>query len=472
MISRVITLSSFVVFLCSVPSSSRGATTALVTLTAYDVSANVGSLDLVQHAASGCLTSVCSDAGARYAFGRVYIVNRYGCDNIQVLDPNANFATVIQFSVGNGSNPQDIALVNPRRAYVSRYGSPDLWIVNPQTGAQTGTVSLAAFADADGIPEMAQMVLLGGRLFVALQRLDRNNFFSPTDHSDVAVIDTATNALVDCDLATPGVQPIRLIGTNPVTDLVPASGGVLLVGEAGYYGVADGGVDVIDRAQLRALGFRSTEATLGGDLGDLDVADAATAYAIVSDADFNTHLVQFNTTTGAFVRPLSVSSGFAFASAALDGRGELLLADRSTGGAGGVRFFDVATGNELTAYRRTFCLPPNVVVPLDEPVTAVTARRDGAVRALSLRTVASPASRGGVLLRLELPHASWLRVSVLAANGRHVRTLASSTYAAGTHDVAWDGCDGGGTRTSRGAYYVVAEAEGERVSARVVTLGR
>src|SRR5262245_1085421 len=78
-----------------------------------------------------------SDAVLRSFSGLIYAVNRFNFDNIQVIDPANGFATIQQFSVGNGSNPTDIALVSPTKAYVARYGSADLWIVNPQTGAHT-----------------------------------------------------------------------------------------------------------------------------------------------------------------------------------------------------------------------------------------------------------------------------------------------------------------------------------------------
>jgi len=112
--------------------------------------------DLAPRTAHCDVAPVNSDATLRWYGGLLYVVNRYGADNIQVIDP-ATHATLRQFSVGNGSNPHDIAFASPTRAYVTRFESTDLWIVNPVTGAHTGTVSLAAFADADGIPEMDRL---------------------------------------------------------------------------------------------------------------------------------------------------------------------------------------------------------------------------------------------------------------------------------------------------------------------------
>ncbi|MFN8548792.1 MAG: hypothetical protein U0527_12705 [Candidatus Eisenbacteria bacterium] len=104
------------------------------------------------------------------------MVNRFGCDSIQLIDPFHGYATVGECSVGNGSNPQDVAVVSPTRVYVSRYESNWLLEINPQTCARTDSISLAAFADADGTVEMHRMLLRGSRLYVELQRLDRSSF--------------------------------------------------------------------------------------------------------------------------------------------------------------------------------------------------------------------------------------------------------------------------------------------------------
>src|SRR5207253_1205201 len=81
-----------------------------------------------------------SDARARFFSGRVYVVNRLRVDSIQILDPQLGFVTPTNgvLSVGNGTNPQDIAFVNATKAYVSRLGSPKLLIIDPSTLKSTG----------------------------------------------------------------------------------------------------------------------------------------------------------------------------------------------------------------------------------------------------------------------------------------------------------------------------------------------
>src|SRR5262249_38491294 len=156
---------------------------------------------------------------------------------------------------GNGANPYDIAFASATKAYVTRYESTDLWIVDPTTGAQTGAISLAGLADADGIPEMDRLEMVGPLLFVSLQRVNRNAGFQPTDSSLVAVIDTRTDQLVDCDAAHAGVQGILLPRQNPVTPFVfdrPRTR--LYLGCAGQYGALDGGIVRVDPVGLVADG--------------------------------------------------------------------------------------------------------------------------------------------------------------------------------------------------------------------------
>ena len=298
-----------------------------------------------------------SDATLRTYGGMIYVVNRFGQDNIQVIDPGTRFATLRQFSTGNGSNPQDIVFASALKAYISRLGSANLLIVDPRTGLERGTISLAAFADGDGLPEMARMALVGNYLFVACQRL--TNFLG-VNPSAVAVIDTRTDAIVDVDPATPGVQAIPLNGRNPVTELVYDPGTTtLLVGCAGLYGALDGGIERIDPAAFRALGVVATEAVLGGDIGDIAWNGPDHSYAIVSDASFNSSLVAWSPTTGALLDTVYSPGGFSLPDCEVNGRGELYVCDNRLT-APGVRVFR-AGADTLLAGPLDTGLPPSQI---------------------------------------------------------------------------------------------------------------
>jgi hypothetical protein len=276
------------------------------------------------------VASVCPDAVGRSYGGLFYVVNRFGCDNIQVIDPAQNYATVRQFSVGAGSNPQDIVFQSPTRAFVSCYDQPTLLAVNPMTGQILDSISLAQFADSDGLPEMHRLFLEGKYLYVQLQRLDRNNGHLPVAPSYLVVIDVQTWSIVDTDVNIPGVTPIHLTGLNPTgpmeIDLVT---GKLLVPVSGQFLELDGGIERIDLARWKSDGFVVTESALGGDLLHYTQGNGQRAFAVISDASFATCLVAYHPVHGTKLQTIYCTSGFELADCETSQEGWLYLADRT-----------------------------------------------------------------------------------------------------------------------------------------------
>lgn len=406
-----------------------------------------------------------SDARVRWYNGRVYIVNRFGADNITVLD-GSTFGFVRQFSVGNGANPYDIAFASPTQAYVTRYESSDLWVVNPATGVHTGTLSLAGLADADGIPEMDRLQMVGPLLFVSLQRVNRNAGFQPTDSSLVAVVDTRSNTLVDCDDTVNGVQGILLPRTNPVTPFVldwPRSR--LYLGCAGAYGAADGGIVAIDAALLKAAGVVAHEAALGGDVLDLAWHDDARAYAIVSDAGFNTSLVRWSPVAGAALGTLYAPGGFTLSDIEITPDGSQVWACNSSFGSPGVRVFATATGAQ-TGGALVCTLPPQGIA-FDSAVNLEVPLHTAGGRVAMAAPSPNPA-RGAVRCAFTLSQRGDARIDVLDVAGRLVRTWAPGVLERGPHEIAWDGRDDAGTGVAAGLYRVRVRTGGESVSRSLV----
>lgn len=445
-----------------VPQARAAQTTAYVLSTDYSSPGSLAAIDVTTRAVAADVATVHSDPRLRWYAGRLYVVNRFGQDNIQVIDPAQNYATILQFSVGNGSNPQDIAFASSTKAYVTRLASSDLLIVNPQTGASPGVISLAAFADGDGLPEMDRMRLVGNHLFVALQRLES---FAPTESSLVAVVDVDADTLVDCDRARPGIQAIRLAGTNPGTMFeYDRASRRLLIGCIGGYGVHDGGVEWIDPVSLTAGGFAITGAALGGDVLDLEFESAARSYAIVSE-NFATRLVAFSPATGTVLDTLFAPGGFSLSDCERNDRGELYVC-KSLITAPGVFVLDAATGSLLAGPLDTV-LPP-VEVAFDEAGVAAVDPTAG-VPAAPVTTRPNPA-RTRVACRIDLDVAGEISVEVFDLAGRRVRIVAVGPRAAGAHDLQWDLRDDHGDRVRAGVYLIRAAIAGRTSTARVVTL--
>ncbi len=423
-------------------------------------------VDLDTRAVLKDVATVHSDARIRWYQGLLYVLNRIPQDNVQVIDPAQGYATLRQFSVGNGSNPADIAFLSPTKAYVSRYGSPDLLVVNPATGAPLDTISLAAFADADGVPDMDHVIRVGTYLFVALQRLTG---FQPVNPSQVAVIDVSADTVLDVDPLTPGKQAIALSTRNPITAFgYDRPSGRLLLGCVGAYGANDGGIEYLDPFALRSAGLAITEAALGGDVLDLDWGGAARSHAIVSDASFNTCLVAWSAVTGTTLGPPIVCpGGFSLADCAANDRGELYLANGSFTGPG-VFVYPAAGGAALAGPLDTG-LPPNAIT-FDEATDAATGIPPGGPGRAGLSPPRPNPARGLARFTLRLEGAARVRVEVFDVSGRRVRELADGPRVAGVAELEWDLRDEAGRAVPSGIYLVSARVGPEESRRRVVVV--
>ncbi|MYC73971.1 MAG: hypothetical protein F4X17_25000, partial [Gemmatimonadetes bacterium] len=323
------------------------------------------------------LLGIHSDAVGYYHDGRVYIVNRLGQDNILVLDAMDLRTPLTQFSVGNGANPHDIEIVAPDKAYVTRYDAASLLIVNPQNGAELGQIDLSAFADADGLPEVSQIVRVGDRLYLSCQRLDRDGGWGPVDVSYLIVVDIATDTLVDVDPDAEGVQGIALSVANPNSMAVIDE--QIAVGVVVGFGDRAGGVEIVDTATNRSLGLAVSEGDLGGDITSMVLVDQNRGYAVVADENFANSVRPFDLSSGAVDAPLENISGGFIPSLAVDGD-RLIVADRgsfSDPASAGLKFYDVATGAFLRGPIDTGLPPQDIVVLSDVTIpTAVEETAD------------------------------------------------------------------------------------------------
>ncbi len=309
------------------------------------------------------LGGVHSDAIARFSNGLVYVVNSFGADNIQTIDPQEGYMTVAQESVGNGTNPQDIAVVSATKAYVSRLGSDELLIMNPVTLVTMGTIDLSALTkadDTDGVPELFRMLVHEGLVYLLLQHTDNNTGFPPVKVSagELVVLDPDMDEVV---------HVIELNGTNPFTDLQfsPELNRILVsvVGDfAGSSGGNDGGIVAVDPVtQTVDPGFLIDEATIGGNITHFVVVSASKGFAVVLNGT-ESSLVSFDPSSGQVLNTLVPPSMVFLSYFAINRAGELYLAATDlTTPTPGVRIFDTEQETEL-AFVNVGQLPPNFIV--------------------------------------------------------------------------------------------------------------
>lgn len=175
----------------------------------------------------------------------LFAINRLLADTIRRYDGSDLEVPLWEVSVGRGANPHDVATC-AGALWVSRYEETELHVLDRDTGALLTTVDLADQADDDGIPEMSDLVVMGDRLLVGLQRLRRQAGWVP-DEGRIAVIDCATRTLVD----TWSVGPNPVLRANP---LDPAS--VLVLHDEGVDAVTEGSPEPLWDGRLVDLDVR------------------------------------------------------------------------------------------------------------------------------------------------------------------------------------------------------------------------
>jgi hypothetical protein len=256
-----------------------------------------------------------TDAYCRYFIDRFYVVNARGRDNIQVLDPGFNFVTVMEISMKENSsnvcNPHDISPCGSGRACVTRYDDSELWFIDLSTGTKYGQMDLSSYGYDGNNPHMHTLYYdeANDRIFVSLQRLDSS--YKPSDYSSVLVIRASTMTVEKEIKLTWNDGGTDVFATNPYTyfrrvasaQWNPGDGHdhllISCVGKFGHYYQTDCGIVAIDLTDLEVeQGYVITESGLGGEVNDFVVTSEGRGFAVISDDELRTHLVEFSLPAG------------------------------------------------------------------------------------------------------------------------------------------------------------------------------
>ena len=301
------------------------------------------------------LEVVSSDPVARVSDGRPLVVNRFTFDNLQGLDPAADFKTIFQYSVGGGANPHD-AVVLPAGApgaegarsgvaFVTRYNPPfnDVAILSLDDGTILDQIDLTPYArNADHTPRADQALLHDGLLYVTME--DANVSYTQFMNGRLLVIDPALRKVIDV---------IDLSGQNPFESLIYSEDtGLIYVGLAGIFPgllkqALTGGIEAVDPSTRQSRGLLVDDDALGGNVSGVAVASAGRGYCVVSDSLFHDHLMAFDPTSGAVLGSL-IDTTDPLQAIAYDGDGFLLVADSSSL-TPRILILDAATGAMVTS---------------------------------------------------------------------------------------------------------------------------
>lgn len=236
--------------------------------------------------------------------GRLFLLAR-DQDLLFELDPTCG-APLRKTSIHDDSakttqNPQDVAVDASGTLWIPRFNDGSLLVVPPS--GPRAVVSLAAYDD-DGSPQPSSATTLptsrGERVFVALQRLDRD------------LVSRRASAMLEIDPVSRGVVAVHpLAGKNPFGTSI-AHEGALWLAAAGSFDRADepeGGVARFDpetgESRLVVL-----EERLGGSVAQLALHGACGVAIVASPVkDVNaTSLVTFDAARGVVVQPAAAAA--------------------------------------------------------------------------------------------------------------------------------------------------------------------
>lgn len=236
-----------------------------------------------------------------------YRMERFGANNVAKLQIDAPDTVIWQYSTEGAdveSNPHDLVFASSEKAYLLRYGSTKAWIVNPSATTEAefkiGELPLSSYADQDGLPEMHSGVIVGGKLFITLQRLE---WWSPTVTAYIAVFDITTDEEIETGKGEDGRKGIPLDIKNPGAIQYLAENDTIYVQGVGSYfpveytgGIVSVDPDTYDTALVLDDGTDANHPY--GQISGMAIVSATKGYFVGYDGWGDNTLYSFNPTTG------------------------------------------------------------------------------------------------------------------------------------------------------------------------------
>lgn len=161
----------------------------------------------------------------------IYILNRFGSDNIEKISILENYQIAYEESLENYSNPHSMVFLNENTALVSLYGKDYLITVSLAEGKIMESLPFSHLNDMDGLPEFGPMRAVGNNIFLISQQLNRNTSpWEPASRTIMTIIDK-NNLSSSVDKEIPCANPDTRIREF---------GGILYFGCPGKWGLTDG----------------------------------------------------------------------------------------------------------------------------------------------------------------------------------------------------------------------------------------
>jgi len=296
-----------------------------------DVDTNLISPDVDTNLISSDYVSVYKDAVLDTYDGYVYILERFGADNVLKFDPaySDESGVLYQTHIGDNYNPQDIAFISATKAYISNQNKPEISIFNPEQGTISGSIDLTSFTlnpESNISPHANKLAVSGTTLYVMLQRRDG---WAPGAPTLIVPIDTETDEIVVSDT-------ISCTYKNGY-DMVLVDGNLYVTNPGSTFSTEDGAIEKINLA-TKEVTTVIDEATLGGNPNQIVHISGSLFYVQNYIGLENVAVVQIDASNGSVVETLPEIKD-AFGGIAFDPQSEMLFVGERGSASVGVRVF-------------------------------------------------------------------------------------------------------------------------------------
>ncbi|KIG16986.1 hypothetical protein DB30_03583 [Enhygromyxa salina] len=326
----------------------------VVTSTDFNTGA-VGLVDVQAHSVSPDLALASSDAVPIVDAGRVFVINRFGFDYIDELDPDDQLALIHEWPIQAATpanqdapaNPHALALDLAGHAWVTLHGAPELQRFAFPTlhGARVHAelaADLSSFSDDDGVPELSRVIGCGEHLFVSAERIDREQWIPAAQTLLIPFRPGAAPALFEFDAERPGPDGIRLLGVGVGPwrlDPGDASGTVIVLLNSGLERIdLAGGTSewVVPEQVFAELGYDRLQ------LSGFDFDSTGRAWISAATPDFASFALLRVDLSGPAPALVTEVEGLESVTGALEIVGDQAWFADTTIGASGLRVFDLS----------------------------------------------------------------------------------------------------------------------------------
>jgi hypothetical protein len=359
---------------CRAPVSEP--THLVVTSTDFATGA-VGLVELATRTVQADLALASSDAVPLVDGERVFVVNRYGFDYIDELDPHDDLALLHEWAIASASgldaasDPHDLVLDPNGHAWVTLHGAPELQRFAFPTlhGADVAgelAVDLSNFADADAIPEVSLALACGELLFVSAERIDRASWVPAESTVLIPVRAGDEPKLFEFDAEHDGSDAIELLGTGVGAwrlDPADSSGRTILLRNSGIERVdlVSGTSEwVVPQAVFEDAGYLRLQ------LGGFDLDASGRMWVAAANEDFSEYRLLRVDLSGPEPSLVVEVAGLQSITGALEIVGDEAWFSDTTMGASGLRIFDLSSSpvQESADSPLPVGLPPMGLAPL------------------------------------------------------------------------------------------------------------